>query len=805
MSFSGRRHFDSQKSQAFLETLDLLEWSRLCEHLSEFATTVKAKKACKEIVFPSNLHDSQEKLNETIEIGSVDLVTEGGISFHGVHDLDETLMRCSKGGVVSGEDLLEVAETLSAARRLRRQLNHQEINPTLSKLFIDFATLPNLEHTLKFVLEEGGRIANRASKKLEDLRLQSQKLIQKRNDLLQECLRSYGSFLQDKVISERNGRPVLSFRAVAISKISGLVHDTSSSGNTIFIEPQPAIFIGNQIASLDVSIRKEEYKLLAKWSLLVGNNEAEIQLILSVLLTLELALARARYCAWLDCVPPKLEDNSNSHFSFKGFRHPLLVWQHLKNDGPQVVPISIDVPPSVKVIAITGPNTGGKTVTLKSIGLAILMAKAGFLIPSEKIPTIPWCINVFADIGDEQSLQQNLSTFSGHVKRIGRILDSIDKSDAPSVVLLDEVGAGTDPNEGSALANAILRKLADRASLTFATTHFGELKSIKYSDSRFENASVEFNSETLSPTYKVLWGIPGRSNAFAIASKLGLPKEVVSFAKKLLESNSGAEVDEVIKGLEEQRQRQQSAAEEAVALLAKTELLHEEILSRWNQQKKISDEVQNLGRIKLKDSIHEGQKEVRSLIHRLRKAEADGETARTAGQRFRQIISEHEPSYQAKDQKGWIPKVGDQIRVLALGKAGYVIAISEDGKQLTVRCGVLRSKVDLAAVESLDGRKPIISETEIIVKAHLSDTSSSSIRTSRNTLDIRGLRVNEAEVVVEEKLRSVIGPLWVVHGIGTGKLKRGLRDWLSTLPYIDRVIDAGPEDGGEGCTIIWLK
>jgi DNA mismatch repair protein MutS2 len=381
-------------------------------------------------------------------------------------------------------------------------------------------------------------------------------------------------------------------------------------------------------------------------------------------------------------------------------------------------------------------------------------------------------------------------------------------------VLLDEVGAGTDPTEGAALAAALLRHLADRARLTIATTHFGELKALKYGDARFENASVAFDDATLSPTYRLQWGIPGRSNALAIASRLGLAGEVVTAAAEQLRPGGSGEVNRVIEGLERQRLQQQEAAEAAAALLARTELLHEELLARWRQQKEQSAEIQEQRRRELERSIREGQGEVRRLIRRLRQGGRSGgreaaETARVTGQRLKRLEEEHRPQPPRVQHSGWRPKVGERVRLLALGKAAEVLAISDDGRELTVRCGVLRSTVDLTAIEGLQGEKPAPpepSQPQVVVRSRRNPASRGpQVRTEANTVDVRGLRVHEAEAAVEERLRSASGPVWVIHGIGTGKLRRGLRDWLATLPYVERVSDAERGDGGPGCSVVWLK
>jgi DNA mismatch repair protein MutS2 len=802
------------------EALTLLEWPRLAQHVAGFASTAAGERHCSALPLPASVAESRTLLAETTELLGLDGVLEGGLSFRGVADIAATVARCAKGGSAAGEELLALATTLAAARRLRRQIEDAALRPVASALVADLRTLPELEQRLHFAIEEGGRVADRASAELEGLRRQLQGVRAERRERLQELIRRWSALLQDGVVVERNGRPVLAVKAGAAGQVAGLVHDSSASGSTVFVEPQAVIPLGNRIRDLEGREREIEAVILRELSGLVGAEAPALEHLQAVLVRLDAAVARARYGAWLGAVRPELEVSAEAPFELRELRHPLLLWQERREGGRSVVPVSVVVAPELRVVAITGPNTGGKTVTLKSVGLAVLMARAGLFLPCVGTPRLPWCRQVLADIGDEQSLQQNLSTFSGHIRRIARILAALPTADAEgapgegaSLVLLDEVGAGTDPTEGAALATALLRHLADRARLTIATTHFGELKALKYADARFENASVAFDVDTLSPTYHLLWGIPGRSNALAIAERLGLEGQVIAAAAQQLKPAAAGGVDRVIEGLEQERFRQQEAAEEAAALLARTELLHEELLSRWQRQKQEGAERQEQQRQRLEESIRQGQGEVRRLIRRLRQAgqappEAAGEMARRAGQRLKRLEAEHRPSPPRRDHGGWRPAVGDRVRLLALGKAAEVLAISPDGLELTVRCGVLRSTVPLAAIEGLQGEKPSPppAPPPVTVRSRRAPGSRGpDVRTDANTLDVRGLRVHEAEALVEEQLRAANGPLWVIHGIGTGKLKRGLRDWLASLPYVERVADAERGDGGPGCSVVWVK
>jgi DNA mismatch repair protein MutS2 len=811
---------DSDGSAAIAaEALDLLEWPRLAGHVASFASTSAGERHCLALPLPATCAESLELLAATTELLGLDGVLEGGLSFRGVADIAATVLRCAKGGTAGGEALLAVASTLAAARRLRRVIDDESLRPVCSALVADLRTLPDLEQRLHFALEEGGRVADRASAELEGLRRQLQGVRVERRERLQELIRRWGNLLQDTVVAERNGRPVLAVKAGAASQVGGIVHDSSASGSTVFVEPQAVIPLGNRIRELEGRERELEEEILAELSALVGEEASALEHLQAVLVRLDAGVARARYGAWLGAVRPVLMADPAAPFELRDLRHPLLLWQERREGGRPVVPVSLRVGPELRVVAITGPNTGGKTVTLKSLGLAALMARAGLFLPCAGSPRLPWCGQVLADIGDEQSLQQNLSTFSGHIRRIARILEALGARSGASLVLLDEVGAGTDPTEGAALAAALLRELADRARLTVATTHFGELKALKYADPRFENASVAFDVETLSPTYHLQWGIPGRSNALAIAARLGLDGRVVAAAADQLAAageGEGGGVNRVIEGLEQQRHQQQEAAEAAAVVLARTELLHEELLARWEQQKEQSAELQEQRRQQLERSIREGQGEVRRLIRRLRRGAADadrgdgrsaGEVARQTGQRLKRLEAEHRPQPQRREHAGWRPAVGDRVRLLALGKAAEVLAISADGLELTVRCGVLRSTVALSAIEGLNGEKPAPqAPPPVTVRSRRAPGSRGpQVRTEANTVDVRGLRVHEAEAAVEERLRGANGPVWVIHGIGTGKLKRGLREWLAGVPYVERVSDAEQGDGGMGCSVVWVK
>ncbi|MEM6867656.1 MAG: endonuclease MutS2, partial [Cyanobacteria bacterium P01_C01_bin.121] len=531
-----------------------------------------------------------------------------------------------------------------------------------------------------------------------------------------------------------------------------------------------------------------------------------------VMVKLDLATARARYGLWMEGNAPRFV--KNEQITLRQLKHPLLLWQQKKEQSNKVVPTDLVMRPDLRVVAITGPNTGGKTVTLKTLGLTALMAKVGMFIPAKEPVELPWFDAVLADIGDEQSIEQSLSTFSGHVKRIGRILDEVDKTRgdeafANSLVLLDEVGAGTDPSEGSALAIALLKHLADHTRLTVATTHYGELKSLKYEDERFENASVEFDDVKLSPTYKLLWGIPGRSNALSIARRLGMKESVLEQAKNRM-GGASEDVNQVIEGLEAQRQQQERKAQEAAKLLAKAEKFYKDVEARAQS---LRDREQKLKRQQEKDvetALLHARAEVAKVIRDLQKGETTGQDAQKATEKLDQIEEKRlntgkHPAKVKSAGTGYLPKEGERVRLASLGNqvAEVMEEADEDGK-VAVRFGIMKMTVDLSDIESLKGEKadPIEKKppkTQASIARAVPEAP--MVKTESNTVDLRGMRVSEAESVIEEAIQRAKGPLWLIHGHGTGKLRRGVQEYLKTHPQVKGFESADRVDGGKGVTI----
>ena len=452
----------------------------------------------------------------------------------------------------------------------------------------------------------------------------------------------------------------------------------------------------------------------------------DLERLLAIATVLDLATARARYSLWLNANPPRFiefsPEASAEAIVLRQLRHPLLVWQQQHEQGTTVVPTDLIIQPQIRVVAITGPNTGGKTVTLKTLGLAVLMAKVGLFIPAREPVELPWFDQILADIGDEQSLQQSLSTFSGHIRRISRILAAIAPAPQPvteseaeevpveppanALILLDEVGAGTDPSEGSALAIALLQHLANHAALTIATTHFGELKALKYQDDRFENASVEFNDVTLSPTYRLLWGIPGRSNALTIAQRLGLSRAIVRQAQGYVGAGSDQDVNKIIAGLEAQRRKQEEKLKTREVSQRDGAALSRSLPQGGSAARSRTRASAAAGEKAIQQAIAEAKSEIAQVIRRLQQGTPTAQDAQQATEGLNQI-ADRLPSRQPppKPKPGFMPKVGDRVRIPRVGQTAEVLSNPDANGELSVRFGLMKMTVALTDVESLQGEK----------------------------------------------------------------------------------------------------
>ena len=789
------------------QTLELLEWQRLCQHLSTFAATKLGVAAAMQLSIPTQVETSETLLQQTQEVYDLETQLLTALTFDGIYDIGAALARSQRQGILSGEELLQVATTLSGTRNLRRIINRYPELASLNQLVADLRTYPELEQEIRHCIDEQGEVADRASEKLLGIRQRQHQVRNEVQTLLQRLLQRKGAALQERLITQRSGRSVVPVKAPQKDAVPGIVHDTSTSGATLYIEPRATVELNNRLRQLTRQEQVEAEAIRQALTAKIAEVHVDLETLILIVTAVDLATARARYSYWLGANRPRFVDrNDGEILTLRRLRHPLLVWQQQHEQGPEVVAIDVTIQPHIQVVAITGPNTGGKTVTLKTLGLATIMAKVGLFVPAQEPVELPWFDQVLADIGDEQSLQQSLSTFSGHIRRIQDIISAL--SDR-SLILLDEVGAGTDPLEGSALAIALLRYLADHAQLTVATTHFGELKALKYTDARFENASVEFDDATLQPTYRLLWGIPGRSNALIIAQRLGLEEQVITQAQAQLDGETD-DVNQVIAGLETERRQQETKAEAAAKLLQSTEQLHQQVSKKASDLKVREQKLRQQQEKAIQEELRRAKQAIAQVIRDLQQQPKSAPAAQDATQRLEKIASQRLPSRQKSASppppKGFVPKVGDRVRIPSLGQKADVIDVTPTN-ELVVRFGMMKMTINPTEVESLTGEKvePPPKKTELVPKKEelTPINPPPTIRTSQNTLDLRGSRVADAEGVMADAIATAEGPLWIIHGHGTGKLRKGVQDYLHQHPQVRRYEFAEQSDGGTGVTIAY--
>lgn len=797
------------------KTLELLEWERLCQHLSTFAATKLGVAAAVDLSIPKTVEASETLLQQTQEVYDLETQLLTALTFEGIYDVSAALMRSHRQGILSGEDLLQVATTLAGSRNLRRIINRYPELASLNQLVADLRTYPELEQEIRHCIDEQGEVADRASDKLLGIRERQRQVRNDVQTILQRILQRKGAALQERLITQRSDRFVVPVKAPQKDAVPGIVHDASTSGATLYIEPKATVELNNRLRQLTRQEQAEAEAIRQALTEKIAEVHEDLEALLQIVTAVDLATARARYSYWLGANRPRFVNRAEETLTLRRLRHPLLVWQQQHEQGPEVVAIDVTIQPQIRVVAITGPNTGGKTVTLKTLGLATLMAKVGLFVPAQEPVELPWFDQILADIGDEQSLQQSLSTFSGHIRRIQEIIAALS---VQSLVLLDEVGAGTDPLEGSALAIALLRYLADQAQLTVATTHFGELKALKYTDNRFENASVEFDDETLQPTYRLLWGIPGRSNALIIAQRLGLNEQVIVQAQAQLEGETD-DVNQVIAGLETERRQQETKAQAAAKLLQSTEQLHEQVAKKASDLKRQEQKLRQEQEKAIQEEIRRAKQAIAQVIRDLQQQPKSAPAAQVATERLEKIATQRLPSRQKPKTslpKGFQPQVGDRVRIPSIGQKADVIKVTPT-QELVVQFGMMKMTVKPTEVESLTGEKvaspqkpevapkkpEVAPKKEVAPQDNPPTNSQLMIRTSQNTLDLRGSRVADAEIVIEDAIAKTHGPLWIIHGHGTGKLRKGVQAYLDQHPQVVRYEFAEQADGGTGVTIAY--
>lgn len=798
------------------KALKTLEYTKIIDQLTEYASTEMGKQMCRELQPSCDLGTIRQSQTETTD-ALTRVRMKGSLSFGGVKDVRGSMKRLEIGSSLGIPELLAVSSLLTVAARAQSYGRHEKSeefpDDSLDERFRALDPLTPVNNEIKHCLPSEDEVSDDASPGLAKVR-RSMKIVGGRvHTQLNSILNSSRTYLQDAVITMRDGRYCLPVKAEYKSQVPGMVHDQSSTGSTVFIEPLAIVKLNNELRELEIQEKREiEFVLAALSSQLMPYTDAILS-DLSILAELDFIFAKAALSRHYNCVEPKF--NNKRYINIKDGRHPLL-------NPKQVVPINIWVGDSFDLLIVTGPNTGGKTVSLKTVGLFTLMGQSGLHIPAFEGSELAVFDNVFADIGDEQSIEQNLSTFSAHMTNIVSILN---EADANSLCLFDELCSGTDPTEGAALAIAVLNFLHNMTCRTIATTHYSELKVFALTAPGVENACCEFNVETLRPTYRLLIGIPGKSNAFAISRKLGLPDYIIDEAKNQMEQKDES-FEDLLANLENSRVTIEKEREEIASYKQEIETLKNRLQQkeeRFSEQKekmlsKAREEAQKI----LQDAKDTADQTIRN-INKLAKSSGVNKELEAERTKLRGKIQDVDKKLAVK--KTAAPKkavsakklrLGDTVRVLSMNLKGTVSSLPNAKGDLYVQMGILRSLVnirDLEMVEEASITGPGLSGTHT-GGSRGSGSGSSKIKMSKSfsvspEVNLIGMTVDEAIPVLDKYLDDAylahLPQVRVVHGRGTGALKAGVHRHLKKLSYVKEYRLGEFGEGDTGVTIVTFK
>lgn len=798
------------------KALKTLEYTKIIDQLTECASTEMGKQMCRELQPSCDLGTIRQSQTETTD-ALTRVRMKGSLSFGGVKDVRGSMKRLEIGSSLGIPELLAVSSLLTVAARAQSYGRHEKSeefpDDSLDERFRALDPLTPVNNEIKRCLPSEDEVSDDASPGLAKVR-RSMKIVGGRvHTQLNSILNSSRTYLQDAVITMRDGRYCLPVKAEYKSQVPGMVHDQSSTGSTVFIEPLAIVKLNNELRELEIQEKREiEFVLAALSSQLMPYTDAILS-DLSILAELDFIFAKAALSRHYNCVEPKF--NNKRYINIKDGRHPLL-------NPKQVVPINIWVGDSFDLLIVTGPNTGGKTVSLKTVGLFTLMGQSGLHIPAFEGSELAVFDNVFADIGDEQSIEQNLSTFSAHMTNIVSILN---EADANSLCLFDELCSGTDPTEGAALAIAVLNFLHNMTCRTIATTHYSELKVFALTAPGVENACCEFNVETLRPTYRLLIGIPGKSNAFAISRKLGLPDYIIDEAKNQMEQKDES-FEDLLANLENSRVTIEKEREEIASYKQEIETLKNRLQQkeeRFSEQKekmlsKAREEAQKI----LQDAKDTADQTIRN-INKLAKSSGVNKELEAERTKLRGKIQDVDKKLAVK--KTAAPKkavsakklrLGDTVRVLSMNLKGTVSSLPNAKGDLYVQMGILRSLVnirDLEMVEEASITGPGLSGTHT-GGSRGSGSGSSKIKMSKSfsvspEVNLIGMTVDEAIPVLDKYLDDAylahLPQVRVVHGRGTGALKAGVHRHLKKLSYVKEYRLGEFGEGDTGVTIVTFK
>lgn len=780
-----------------------LDFPKVINQLSKHAVSELGKEKTHALSPSSDYIEVKDKQEET-EDGVKILRMKGGIPLSPFIDIRPHLKRANIGAALNGKEVAQIGKVIKSVREIDQffvKLKEDEIElKQLYKISDQFVALRPLERAIFTVVDEGGYVLDDASTALRGIRTGIKQTESRVRQKLESIVRgSQAKFLTDAIITMRNDRYVIPVKQENRTTFGGVVHDQSSTGQTLFIEPQSVVDLNNRLKQYQSEERSEIERILAEVTNVIMPHTAEIDQNMTVLVLLDFINAKAKYAQEIKGIKPLISENNA--VSFLRARHPLL-------EESEVVANDIILGEEYQTMIITGPNTGGKTVALKTLGLLQLMAQSGLQIPVAEQSVMGIFSSVFADIGDEQSIEQSLSTFSSHMTNIVEILNKIDDQ---SLVLLDELGAGTDPQEGAALAIALLDAIAAKGSYALITSHYPELKAYGYNRPQTINASMEFDVETLSPTYKLLIGIPGRSNAFEIAKRLGLNDMVIESARQLMSGESQS-VDEMIQDLENKRKQASQETGKVREELQNAQALHRELKNAFKEYEAEKEQLKKKAEKEANQIIEKAQKDTEKIIEDLRARQLQGAQGSAvkehefieAQTRLSNLKLEEESLKKnkilQKQKRKKELKPGDFVQVESLGQKGTIVEKSGN-KQWVVQMGMLKMKLnerDLTPAQQ--EKEPSYNRTS------LKSTSMGSVSTE---IDLRGERVeaalNQLDQYIDQAILSNYPQVTVIHGMGTGAVRKAVQDYLKKHPQVKSYNDAPANQGGNGATIVLFK
>ena len=795
-------------SELFDKSIRTLELPRVLKLLADQAVSPEAKELALAVRPETDYEDVLRLLDQTDGARTM-MILHGAPGFSGVKPIRELLDRADRGGSLSISELIRVGDLLYTARRAKEYFNMDAMEPTaIDQIFLSIHGNRFLEDKIRRCIADENTVADAASPELADIRRHMRAALAKSRQILQKIISSpsYSKVLQDNIITQRDGRFVVPVKDDQKGNLQGLVHDVSSTGATVFVEPMGVVQANNEYAELQAREQAEIDRILAELSADAAAHRGDIQWDHDALVQLDLIFARAELGDQMDAIRPQVR--RDGVIRLRKARHPLL-------DKKTAVPIDIELGGAFDTLVITGPNTGGKTVSLKTLGLLTLMTQCGLHIPAGDRSEVSVYERVLADIGDEQSIEQSLSTFSAHMKTIVSILQEADRD---SLILFDELGAGTDPIEGAALAIAIIQHVRALGAKSAATTHYAELKTFAMTTVGVENASCEFNVETLSPTYRLLIGIPGKSNAFAISRRLGLPDEVIADAQAQM-SRDSVRFEDVLTQLEEKRQALEKREQEADRLYRQREEDARKAREFREQMQRAKENARSRGEAEAKRILRDARSAsdaVFAELEKMRKEQAKAErtlNANEARAELRRQLNEAESAIDKRDARSEpIPKPsrpirkGDLVEIPGVSTPAEVVSVGSDGT-LQLKAGILKMKAKSGEVRLIedDERAAMKKKAPKPVRTAVTGLHTAASR----ELDIRGMETLEAESVVETFLSSaVMGHLetvTIIHGKGTGALRKAVHDILRRNKNVKSFRLGVYGEGENGVTVVTLK